>query len=262
MTQEWNNVLIEKISLALYVTPALGKLVHNNRPFHGFVLNDSTSVKDYIFSDGHIMHTHAGSLFYLPKNSSYYVKIIKEGACYAINFDADIIDKPFSVDCSNNKGLFSNFESACKEWKKQSPVCHAAAMRAIYDCICQFSKAQCFSYIPSSRFDLIAPAIKEIERNVTNNEISVSMLAKACGISEVYFRKIFIQKFGVSPRDYIIAKRLEFAKQLLINGEFEVSKVAELSGYSEPCHFSREFKKRFGVSPKNITFTQAHPYNL
>ena len=76
-----------------------------------------------------------------------------------------------------------------------------------------------------------------------------------CGISEVYFRKIFIQKFGASPRDYIISKRLEFAKQLLSNGEFEVSRVAELSGYSEPCHFSREFKKRFGISPKNVTIT-------
>jgi AraC-like DNA-binding protein len=70
-------------------------------------------------------------------------------------------------------------------------------------------------------------------------------------VSEVYLRKIFEKKFGVSPKEYMISLRMEYAKQLLSSGEVGVAEVAQMCGYAEPCHFSREFKKRFGISPKN-----------
>ena len=46
---------------------------------------------------------------------------------------------------------------------------------------------------------------------------------------------------------------MEYAKQLLILGEFEISEIAELCGYSEPCHFLREFSRRVGVNPSQYT---------
>ncbi len=96
---------------------------------------------------------------------------------------------------------------------------------------------------------MILPAIEEIERSFTEREISVSRLAKLCGISEVYFRHLFLNAFGVSPKEYVIQKRMDYAKALLKSGDFSVTQVAALCGYAEPCHFSREFKERVGVSP-------------
>jgi AraC-like DNA-binding protein len=64
-------------------------------------------------------------------------------------------------------------------------------------------------------------------------------------------RKIFEKKLGVSPKEYMISLRMEYAKQLLSSGEVGVAEAAQMCGYAEPCHFSREFKKRFGISPKN-----------
>ena len=105
--------------------------------------------------------------------------------------------------------------------------------------------------MPSERLGMIAPAVEELEHNFTSKELTVAHLAKLCGMSEVYFRKIFLCNFGISPKEYMIGKRMEYARQLLTLGEFEVSVIAEMCGYREPCHFSREFKKRFGVSPKS-----------
>ena len=92
--------------------------------------------------------------------------------------------------------------------------------------------------------------MKAIEDGFTREDISVSSLAALCGISEVYFRRLFLAAFGVSPKEYIIQKRIECAKYLLLSGDFSVSEVAIITGYSEPCHFSREFSKRVGISPK------------
>ena len=61
MNEQWKNIIITGIGIAVYVAPNTGKHIHKNRPYHGLVLNDSTSVKDYIFDDGRILYP---SVFY------------------------------------------------------------------------------------------------------------------------------------------------------------------------------------------------------
>jgi AraC-like DNA-binding protein len=90
-----------------------------------------------------------------------------------------------------------------------------------------------------------------IDRELSNEGLTVEYLAGLCGISGVYLRKIFMTRFGVSPKEYIIQKRMDYACRLLLSGQLGVREVALHCGYSEPCHFSREFKKRIGVAPKN-----------
>ena len=65
MKQAWREIIITQISLACYVEPNRGKHIHKNRPYHGLVINDSGSMKDYVFDDGRIMRTDETSLFYL-----------------------------------------------------------------------------------------------------------------------------------------------------------------------------------------------------
>ena len=90
-----------------------------------------------------------------------------------------------------------------------------------------------------------------INKDFLNSDLSVETLAHLCGISAVYLRKIFLTVYGTSPKEYIIRKRMDYACRLLSSGQFEVQSVAEICGYSEPCHFSREFKRRMGVAPKD-----------
>lgn len=253
MKKDWNDIIVTQISIAIHVAPNSGKHIHKNRPYHGLVLNDADSVKDYIFDDGRILHTKKNSLFYLPKASSYHVKELQQGSCYAINFDAEIEDAPFCIMPKNVEALKKSFRLACDEWRTHSPTCRTAAMRAVYDVIYLMGKEREHSYMQSARQNLIAPALEVINRDFLNPDLKITGLAALCEMSEVYFRKIFIHSFGISPKEYIIQKRMEYAKQLLALGEFEVSKIAELCGYSEPCHFSREFKKRFGVAPKSYS---------
>ena len=74
MNEQWKNVIITEINIAVYVAPNTGKHIHKNRPYHGLVLNDSESVKDYVFDDGRIMHTEENTIFYLPQGTSYHVE--------------------------------------------------------------------------------------------------------------------------------------------------------------------------------------------
>lgn len=249
MNKCWEKVIITEIGAAVYVAPNTGKHIHKNRPFHGLVLNDTKVVRDYVFDDGYVLRTEGNTLFYLPKGSSYHVETHQIGGCYAINFDSEFCDKPFSVSFRNTEALFHNFKAACDAWRSKSDYANIRAMHTLYDAIYQMQKEESKPYASGEHRSLLAPAIQEIERSFAEKGISIPRLAALCGVSEVYFRRLFLNTFGVSPKEYIIQKRIEYAKTLLSFGDFSVTEVSALCGYAEPCHFSREFFKRVGVSP-------------
>lgn len=249
MNKSWENTVVTKIALAIYVAPESGRIVHTDRPYHGLVLNDEKSAKDYIFSDGTIMRTEENDLFYLPKYSTYRVVSVRQGGCYAINFDAEIDDKPFIVNLRNNENVLKSFRNAEKAWRQQTDYCSIVCMRSVYDIIAQMVEEMRRKYMPSEYERILEPAMTEIHSSFTKNGLSIEHLAEICEISEAYFRRIFINKLGITPKEYIINMRINYAKQLLESKQFSVSEIALMCGYSEQCHFSREFSKRTGMSP-------------
>lgn len=250
MNNLWKNLTIRTVEGAAYVAADSGGVTHRNRLWHGFVLNDPVGVKEYTFSDGRVMRTEAGALFYLPKGSSYTARVIEPGGCYAINFDAQITDEPFVVHLRNQERLRHDFKVAESAWRKMDrDFCHSAAMRAVYNAIYQLLKEQKCSYVSAEGHALLRPALDVLENDFTSNHITVSYLAALCGISEVYFRRLFMNMYGVMPKEYISQRRIEYARMLLRMGTMSVAEVASRCGYGEPCHFSREFSRRVGISP-------------
>lgn len=95
----------------------------------------------------------------------------------------------------------------------------------------------------------LLPALKYIENNYQEQSMSNQILARECRISEVYFRKLFTQEFGVSPKQYIIELRIQRARQLLSEGAFGTAEICERCGFSNPYHFCRLFKQHTGMTP-------------
>lgn len=70
-----------------------------------------------------------------------------------------------------------------------------------------------------------------------------------------YLKKMFKKETGLTPLQYLTSKRLENAASTLASfcGTCNVSETALMCGFSDPLYFSRLFKKRYGVSPRNYT---------
>ncbi|MBQ9805933.1 MAG: helix-turn-helix transcriptional regulator [Clostridia bacterium] len=95
----------------------------------------------------------------------------------------------------------------------------------------------------------LLPALKYIEENYQRQTLNNQALANECRISEVYFRKLFTQEFGISPKQYIIELRVQRAKQMLCEGAFGTAEISERCGFSSPYHFCRLFKQHTGMTP-------------
>lgn len=77
----------------------------------------------------------------------------------------------------------------------------------------------------------------------------VEDLVRITGISSRKFKKGFRQLYGVTIHEFLLIKRMEKAKELLLHSDNHVKDIAILTGYSNKSNFSNAFKKRFGCTP-------------
>ncbi len=77
-------------------------------------------------------------------------------------------------------------------------------------------------------------------------------LARRVHISVPHFCSEFKRYFNVAPIEYLIHLRLQRAVYLLRNRNMRIGEIAEGSGYTDVYHFSKLFKKHYGVSPKGM----------
>jgi AraC family transcriptional regulator of arabinose operon len=94
----------------------------------------------------------------------------------------------------------------------------------------------------------LSPVLNYIQENLMH-PLSREELANQVFLSPSRFYALFKEAFGISPTDYIQGARMQQAQRLLLNAGLSVHDVAESCGYPNAFHFSRLFKKRFGMSP-------------
>lgn len=82
------------------------------------------------------------------------------------------------------------------------------------------------------------------------NKISLDKIAHNMYLSPVYISKIFKEETGESPINYLIKIRLEKAKDILETSDSgSIKNIANSVGYDDVYHFSKLFKKYYGISP-------------
>lgn len=83
-----------------------------------------------------------------------------------------------------------------------------------------------------------------------SEKISLDQIAENMYLSPFYISRIFKGETGNTPIRHLINLRLEKAKELLESGyQGSIQEVAALVGYDDAYHFSKLFKKRYGISP-------------
>ncbi|MBL8491220.1 MAG: response regulator [Rhodocyclaceae bacterium] len=79
---------------------------------------------------------------------------------------------------------------------------------------------------------------------------SLQDLARELGISDRKLTELFRDRVGMTATDYFSELRLETAKRLLAATDTQVQLVADRVGYRNPGDFTRAFRRRFGVGPR------------
>ncbi|MBQ7841321.1 MAG: AraC family transcriptional regulator [Lachnospiraceae bacterium] len=101
---------------------------------------------------------------------------------------------------------------------------------------------------PLKEDERAARALDIIRANYHKSEFGVAMLCELMEENRVALYRLFMQKWGTSPSQFIIDYRIGQAKMLLSMGN-NVKMTALSCGFSDPLYFSKVYKKRMGVNP-------------
>lgn len=212
-----------------------------NRPFYGL---------SFCY-EGKITYTHKGKTFVsdkncailLPKGESYSLYGSETGLFPLINFQCDDLKLDIfrCIPLINPEGYLKDFE----KMKKLSIFDgnNLKIKSIFYDILSRLFSEN------TTEDNIISPAIRHIQNNYSDSTLNNDTLANLCNISEVYFRRIFKEKIGTSPKQYVLDIRIKRAKQLLETGNLSVTQIAEKCGFSGVYHFCRSFKTITGLTP-------------
>lgn len=100
-------------------------------------------------------------------------------------------------------------------------------------------------------------SVKEcIENNMGNPDFNVDILSSQHHMSRTSFFNKLKALTGYAPADYIRMIRLQHAAQLLKQGEYTITEIADIVGFSDTKYFREVFKKYYNVSPSKFNKSQ------
>ena len=205
----------------------------------------------YTLEDGNELTVKEGDILYLAHRANYSMLVHEEIYRYIycdFEFDSDSNRscQVFSPDAVSCEALFVKLLNLYSHENISSYAEQLSVLYTIYKTIIKSKEHENVSPSASARID---KARGYIDSHCGDINLSVTYLADISDMSEVHFRKLFKEKYGCSPSEYITSTRLKKAMDLMKYPFLSLDDCACQSGFSSCQYFSRVFKANVGVSP-------------
>lgn len=193
------------------------------------------------------------SILFIPKgeHGEYTVTTLRNGEAIDIfmELDAPIADKPFIVSARQNGNVRALFEKCHEAWIDARTSRRLRCMGCAYGILAELMDMAYSSRLPETEKRVIDEALAYINAHLFDARFDYMELAARTGMSYSYMKRVFIARLGMPPSKYILSRKMQCAKDLLLYPEYNVSRVARDVGFENAYYFSRVFKREAGISP-------------
>ena len=135
-------------------------------------------------------------------------------------------------------------------------LANRALLRQVYNSIEDREQTLPVNCTNTLDWKFIASVKECIENNMGNSDFNVDMLSSQHHMSRTSFFNKLKALTGYAPADYIRMIRLQHAAQLLKQGEYTITEIADIVGFSDTKYFREVFKKYYNVSPSKFNKSQ------
>lgn len=191
----------------------------------------------------------AGDILLVPAGISYDRQCVEDEEIIVFHFSSMemIGGEIMRYSVAESEEYRALFERALEVWNQKEAGYHYAATAIFYEILSRLAVDSTSKY--ESGYSLADAAAQMMQRDFANATLTVKEIAGHLYISEVYLRRIFHAAYGVSPKQYLDALRIEYAKTLLESGYYTHREIAKLCGYEDVKYFRTAFKRHTGVTP-------------
>ncbi len=85
-----------------------------------------------------------------------------------------------------------------------------------------------------------------------SENITLDFLSNLTYVNKFHLVHLFTKEMGISPINYLINKRIDESKNLLVTTNYSIRDISSIVGFSNSSYFSQMFKKIAGISPKDF----------
>lgn len=202
---------------------------------------------------------NAGSALFLPANAPHsYYPPGEVWSTHYISFAGYAADDllrqlglvnigVFTVDIGIMRNIFRKIMSAVKSDRFYGGF---TASALVYEYIIEFSRQTAGAENGyASEHASLTPVLNYIDEHFSD-DIELEALCKIIGVSPQYLCRLFRDRLGIRPLEYIARRRIQQAKVYLAEGGKTVKEIAADVGYRDASYFGAVFKRCEGVSPK------------
>ena len=196
--------------------------------------------------NGESILLQGGDMIYIPQNSVRARKEAAEVGDYvSFNFQSEgVWDFPTFI----HKGVTNEIRlqiAVCDELIQKYYPDHEDKITCLLGCLLLTLQSHLRS---RSLHPLVSKIVRYLHENMAQR-ITLADIGQHTFFSPVYCDTVFKQEMGRSIIDYLLEKRVEEAKKLLIEGSVPLRQIAEAVGFPDYNYFARTFKKRTGYTP-------------
>ena len=190
-----------------------------------------------------------GDVLYIPKGSSYFQTCERETIiCFHLNMLGQLSPDIEVFSTKDAERICELFVRAEQLWRQRPTNYEFMCMSILYEIVSNIRI--CVKAQPRRSAALLKPAMKYLNANLFDAELSLEEACRAAHISRTYFNKLFCQVYEQTPTAYINRLRIERAKQLLLSGSCYNEEIAHLCGFKDVKYFYVLFKKMTGKTTK------------
>ncbi len=216
------------------------------RNFHSLTFRQSGKV---LFQSGGVSLTSTpNTVTFIPRGITYDTAICTDMDMLVVHFTSTeelphlkpmVIHPSYPVVIRN---LFLALVNRYSIGREQDYVC----MSILYELLAELSMEISFRRpVPARMLEA-----REYMDEHFNEDIRIAALAEKANVGETYFRREFRMCFDCAPVVYLKNVRLENARILLESGLYTISETAGLCGFHSVSYLSKEFSRKFGMSPR------------
>ena len=195
-----------------------------------------------------------GSVLFLPRGCSVLAETILGESVIVIAFDSCESSMNLSLLTSSApsrlKNRFLHFASECTKPHSVSSEC--AMLTDFYGILHELSRNSVDGNRQILQEEKIRPSVAYLEHHFTDKKLNIKQIAALSGISETYFRSLFLKQYGFTPLQYIIRKKLEQARRMLTETDLPVAEIETSCGFGDHAYFVKQFQNAYGISPESL----------
>lgn len=203
-----------------------------------------------------------GILMKLTDHHKYYTDSVDTAHIIWFHFRGNMITPLLTLlqnyEClpilfQNDDYVKDNIYHCFELTNQQQPDFEYALSSHIYQTVLHIARPSLehISTLDSSEVSWFTEQVSDYIHNHIYEKITLEHLCAHFHMNKFYFIRKFKQIYNTTPMQYIIIFKLRFSMKLLREPDYSINMIAHSLGFSDLAHFSRTFKKQFGISPSN-----------